>query len=305
LYLLEQVCRQIAQWIRQEWIPLPVSINLSAETLRAPSFAASFAQVCEKYGVAPELIELELPESVLQNAPEELIPAIEQIHRFNFRCALDNFGKRTIPLDFLRELNIDTIKLDQNLLSSENNNRRSRFMVEAILKLSTQIQIHTVAEGIDNASQVQYLKQAGCDMIQGYYYFLPMPMEEFCYRVFYNGQPGYADGAENNTARSVQRNTSNKITMFSLQTATDQITFSNLFSPVLEDRYVVNNATALFRHSQLIHGTDQTDFFRRLNAASGKTAGSKTLSVSLPSRTATNGWKSICTRRNCLPVKVR
>ena len=264
LYLLEQVCRQIAQWIRQKWIPLPVSINLSSETLRAPSFAASFAQVCEKYGVAPELIELELPESVLQNAPEELIPAIEQIHRYNFRCALDNFGRRTIPLDFLRELNVDTIKLDPNLLSSENNNRRNRFMVEAILKLSTQIQIHTVAEGIDNATQVQYLKQAGCDMIQGYYYFQPMPMEEFCYRVFHDGQPGYADGSDNNAARSVQRNTSNKITLFSLQTATDQITFSNLFSPVQEGRYVLSNAASLFQYSALIHENDHKDFFRLL-----------------------------------------
>ena len=264
LYLLEQVCQQIAQWIHQEWTPLPVSINLSCETLRTPSFAASYAQLCEKYGVSPELIELELPESVLQNAPQELFSCIEQIHHFNFRCALDNFGKSVIPLDFLRDLNVDTLKLGQNLLSSENNNRRNRFVVEAILKLSTQMQIHTVAEGIDNASQVQYLKQSGCDMIQGFYYFPPMPMEEFCRRVFHKGQPGYADSAENNLVQFTQRHTTSQITMFSLQTAADQITFSNLFSPVLEGRHVLSNATALFQYSALIHENDHKDFFHLL-----------------------------------------
>lgn len=267
LYLMEQVCRQISQWIRQDWTPMPVSLNLSCETLRTSTFAKSYAQLCEKYGVAPELIELELPASVLMNAPQEILPAIEQIHSFGFRCALDNFGKNVIPLSFLRDLNIDTIKLDQKLFSSESNNRRNRFVVEAILKLATQMQIRTVAEGIDNASQIQYLKQAGCDMVQGFYFFQPMPMEEFCIRAFHKGQPGYAEGTEKKSAQALQsaeRHASNKITMFSLHTSADQIAFSNLFSPVQEEKYVLSNASSLFQYSALIHENDQKDFFRLL-----------------------------------------
>jgi len=274
LYMAEQVCSQIAQWLRQGWTPLPVSINLSYETLQTPSFAAAYARLCKKYGVAPELIEFELPEMVLQRSPKDILPAIEQMHDFNFRCALDNFGMNMIPLSFLRDLNVDTIKLDQKLLSSENNNRRNRFVVEAILKMATQMQIRTVAEGIDNASQIQYLKQAGCDMVQGYYYFLPMPMEEFCYKVFHKGQPGYADSTESQSlyaGQPAERHTSNKITMFSLQTSTDQIQFSNLFSPVQEGKYVIGNATSLFRYSALIHENDQKDFFRLLERCQKET----------------------------------
>lgn len=273
-YLLEQVCRQIAQWIRKDWTPVPVSINLSYETLRTDSFVENYAQLCGKYGVSPELIELELPEAVLQKAPQEVLPVIEKIHSHNFRCALDNFGKSMIPLCFLRDLNVDTIKLDQKLLSSENNNRRNRFVVEAILKLATQMQIRTVAEGIDNASQVQYLKQAGCDMVQGYYYFLPMPLEEFGFRVFHKGQPGYAEGGENPAGQNFRasgRNASGKITMFSLQTATDRITFSNLFSPAQEDNYELTNATSLFQYSALIHENDRKDFFRLLERCQKET----------------------------------
>lgn len=266
LYLFEQVCRQMAQWIRQDWTPLPVSINLSHDTLRTPSFAGTCAEICRKYGVAPELIELELPESVILESPREIIPVIEQIHSFNFRCALDNFGRNAISLSSLRELNVDAIKLDQLLFSGENNNRRNRFMVEAILKLSTQLQIQTVAEGIDNASQVQYLKQAGCDIIQGYYYFLPMSMEEFCIRVFRKGQPGYVESPETNALRAQipARQASKKIAMFSLQTATDRVTFSDLFSPVQEENYVLSNATSLFQYSSLIHENDRQDFLHML-----------------------------------------
>ena len=266
LYLFEQVCRQMAQWIRQNWTPLPVSINLSHDTLHTPSFAGIYAEICRKYGIAPELIELELPESVLQESPREIMLIIEQIHSFNFRCALDNFGRNTISLNSLRELNVDTIKLDQSLFSGENNNRRNRFVVEAVLKLSTQLQIQTVAEGIDNASQVQYLKQSGCDIIQGYYYFLPMPMEEFCIRVFRKGQPGYVESPETNALRTQLpvRRASKKITMFSLQTATDRVAFSDLFSPVQEENYALNNATSLFQYSSLIHENDRQDFMHML-----------------------------------------
>ena len=266
-YLFEQVCQQMSQWIRQDWTPVPVSVNLSYETIQTPSFAAGYDQVCKKYGISPELIEFELPDVILQKLSPEIVPVIDQIHSYKFRCALDNLGKYVIPLSLLRDLNVDTIKLDAKLLSIENNNRRNRFVVEAILKLATQMQIHTVAEGIDNASQVQYLKQAGCDMIQGYYYFQPMPIKEFSVRAFHKGQPGYAEGsgAQNaNAFRSDDRNASNKITMFSLQTDTDHIQFSNLFSPALEGKYTFTNATSLFRYSALIHENDQKDFFRLL-----------------------------------------
>ena len=266
-YLFEQVCQQISQWIAQDWTPVPVSVNLSYETIQTPSFVEAYAQVCRKYGVAPELIEFELPDIILQKLPQEIFPVIEQIHNLKFRCALDNLGKYVIPLSLLRDLNVDTIKLDAKLLSSENNNRRNRFVVEAILKLATQMQIHTVAEGIDNASQVQYLKQAGCDMIQGYYYFQPMPIKEFSFRAFHKGQPGFAEGGADQAARDFQspdRNASNKITMFSLQTDTDEISFSNLFSPALEGKHDLKSATSLFRYSALIHENDQKDFFRLL-----------------------------------------
>lgn len=267
LYLFEQVCRQIAQWIRQGWTPVPVSVNVSYETLLMPNFARAYSAICQKYDVPPELLELELPGIVLQKSALTVNSAVEEIHRFNFRCALDSFGNGMIPINFLRYVSVDTLKLDQKVMSTENNNRRIRFVMEAILKLTTQLQISTVAEGIDNVTQIQFLKQIGCDMVQGYYFFRPMPMEEFCFRVFHNGKPSYAktdENRESNAYQAAQQHKSSKITMFSIRTDTDQVSFSNLFSPVLEEKYVLSNATSLFRHSPLVHENDQTDFLRLL-----------------------------------------
>ena len=267
MYLFEQVCRQIAQWIRQGWTPVPVSVNLSHETLQMPNFVKSYSKICQKYDVPPKLLELELPGIVLQQSALSLNPIVEEIHSYNFRCALDSFGNGMVPLNFLRHVAVDTLKLDNKVMSAENNNRRIRFVMEAILKLTTQLQISTVAEGIDNVTQIQFLKQIGCDMVQGYYYFQPMPMEEFCFRVFNKGKPGYAktdENRESNAYQVAQHRKSSKITMFSIRTDKDQIVFSNLFSPVLEEKYVLNNATSLFRHSPLIHENDQTDFLRLL-----------------------------------------
>lgn len=266
-YLFEQVCRIIAQWMKMNWTPCPISIRLSYDTLMSPRFVEHYSQICRRYGVNPELIEFELHESVQNHAPAEIYAVVEEIHAFSFRCALAGFGKTRLPLHFLRELNIDTIKLDRILFASENNNRRNRFAVDAVLKLATQMQIRTVAEGIDNASQVQYLKQAGCDLVQAFYYFLPMPVEEFCLRAYQKGNLSYVNDSGVQSAQAnlpAKSPASSKITMFSLQTLSDQVIFSTLFSPVQEGNYVISNATALFQFSDLIHENDRKDFFRLL-----------------------------------------
>ena len=115
----------------------------------------------QKYNIAPENIEFELSRKLQRLDMQELSSIVDEIHANNFRCALDRFGGDVISLRLLRELDVDTIKLDHRLLSSENNNRRNRFILEGIIKIASQLQIHTVAEGIDNASQVQYRHRAG------------------------------------------------------------------------------------------------------------------------------------------------
>lgn len=269
LLVFEAVCQALAEWTQKGWNPCPISVNLSRESLDVDNLLEPFARLCQTYGVNPELIEFELAEVILLENPIKIRAVINELHAYGFQCALDNFGKNMIPLILLRELDVDAIKLDRSFFYGENNNRRNRYIIEAILKLAALLQIRTVAKGIDNASQVQYLRQAACDMIQGFYYFRPMAIEEFESCVYLDG---VLRTVEAEGARSHQQNhpeprqtSSSSIVMFSYLPIEDRITFSANFSPALENRLSFENASAFFRSSNLIHENDRKDFFHLLS----------------------------------------
>ena len=268
LYLFEAICQMLAGWKEKGWELCPISVNLSRETLDVDRFLDSYARLCQAYGVSPELIEFELAESYLLENSQKISALIDEIRSHGFRCSLDNFGKSFIPLDLLRELDVDAIKLDRSFFYGENNNRRNRFIIEAILKMAAQMHIRTVAEGIDNDSQVQYLQQAACDMIQGFHYFRPMSVEEFETTAYQDGILRYVEPEGSRSAAATQhpaaRQTSSSIIMFSYLPDEDRVIFSDSFSPILENQLIFSNALALFRGSNLIHENDREDFFHLL-----------------------------------------
>ena len=268
IHLFELVCRQLKKWADAGLGLCPVSLNLSAETASHDRFMDPFVKLAKKYQISPELIEFELSNEIQKMQMERIQTIIATIHKHNFHCALDNFGEdATLGLHLLRELEVDTIRLDHSLFSVENNNRKNRFAVEAIIKIAAQMQINTIATGIDNTSQVQYLKQAGCDSVQGVSYFRPLAAEDFRAAVYQNGELRYVDD-DNRMVQDViteSQNASGNIVMFSLTPASDRVTFSNMFSSVLEGRLTIEGAQSLFRYSALIHENDRKDFFHLLD----------------------------------------
>ena len=267
LYLFEMVCHQISQWVKAGWAPCPVSVNLSHESVVIPGFVEEYAALARRYGVNPELIEFELGNAIQNKRVDEISAILNEIHRCGFKCALDNFGAGALALHLLRELEVDTIKLDRSFFASENNNRRNRFVVESLIKVAAQMQIHTVAEGIDNASQVQYLKQIGCDAVQGYHFFLPMTAEEFRNTAYRDGELCYVEETAAKTAKidmTTAHHSPSSIVMFTIRPDGDTVTFSHLFTPLLEGKFTINGAQALFRQSVLIHENDRKDFSRLL-----------------------------------------
>ena len=266
-YLFEEVCRQLEQWNREGVPPCPISFKLSHESVKNPRFLDPYVRLTKKYHIASELIEFELSFQFQQQDQEKIGAVVSKIHSGNFRCALDSFGADRFFLHLLREVDVDTIKLDGSLFSSENNNRRNRFIIEAIIKIASQLQINTVAGGIDNSSQVEYLKQAGCDIVQGYCYFQPLPADEFRQAAYDKGELRYVEEEKSRPEQNVfaqTRNASGNFVMFSLLTGSDRVMFSNLFSPVLEEKTTISNAMDLFRRSDLIHENDRKDFFHLL-----------------------------------------
>lgn len=268
LSLFEQVCKRLALWAKEGKAPCPVALNLSHETVMQKDFPESYLRLAKKYGISQDLIEFELSRSFQQQDMDTIRRVAGAIHEAGFRCALDNFGTDEADLYMLRDSYVDTLKLAPGFFSVENNNRRNRFVVEAIIKIASQLQIRTVAAGIDNASQVQYLKQAGCDVVQGYHYFQPLSVDEFCATAYREGELRHVDEDKNPHSRDTLPagpNTAGNIVMFSMLPGSDEMVFSSLFSPVLDGQLSVQNATSLLKHSKLIHENDRDDFFRLLN----------------------------------------
>ena len=263
-YIFTAVCKKLSQWKREGIEPCPISINFSREHLHTPDFAEEYAAICREHDLEPALFEFELSESFFYEDVSILRQTIDRLHAAGFGCALDNFGKSFVPLHLLRELEINTLKLDSSFFDSESNNRRNRITIEAILKMASQLQIRTVAEGIDNESQIQYLRQAACDAVQGFFYFRPMPMDEFRRTAYTDGRLRYIDTDAQPKKAAADADENHSVIMFSWMPEEDVISFSHLFSPLQQGEVSFPAATSMFRHSNLIHENDRKDFFRLL-----------------------------------------
>ena len=273
-YVLEEVCRIISHWEHRGLEVCPVSVNLSRLDILNSNLPEEYYEICRKYGVSASLIEFEIKESVAAENLKCTSSLVERLHSFGFNCALDNFGSGFCSLQLLSKLNIDTVKLDKSFFDGENNNRRGRYIAESLFKIAAQLHIRTVAEGISNKAQVEYLQQAACDIIQGFYYYKPMQMESFTTEVYEEDRLRYVDANQgkavsgivdkfNVNSGKIQEDTQN-IILFTYWAQEDAIEFSDVFSPVLGGQKYFENAMALFRTTDLVHENDREDFFHLL-----------------------------------------
>ena len=181
LFVFEEVCRTIRRWLDEGRKVVPISVNLSRAHLPDPDFLEPYREICRKYQVPPSLLEFELTESIMFENFEPLVPVIENLHQSGFTCSMDDFGSGYSSLNILKEMPVDAIKLDRDffLSGSRSDVSRGKSVIESVIELAKKLHIKTVAEGIETMEQVDFLKTAGCDMVQGFVFARPMPVPEF------------------------------------------------------------------------------------------------------------------------------
>lgn len=202
LYVFEMVCAQIQKWAEKGWIPKPISVNVSGQHLKDISFVKHYREIADKYNVDPSMIELELTESIMFSDSEimEARSIIDSIHEYGFRCSMDDFGSGYSALGVLQDLPMDCIKLDRSFFIDCIGNPRAQIVIDMIIKLAQKLDIVTVAEGIETKPQVEMLKAMGCDMIQGFYFSPPIPMDAFAEMIFVKHHIFYRKGETFGTA---------------------------------------------------------------------------------------------------------
>ena len=180
-YMVEQVCRQIREWMDTGKEVIPVAVNQSKLVFYKKDYVNRLIKIIKKYEVPAELITLEILESILLGEAKELNARIIELKAKGFKISMDDFGSGYSSLNTLGSLDIDELKLDRVFLLRMTGERREKqeIIMEQIINLARKMDIITVAEGVETREQEEFIIKAGCDYGQGYYYSRPVSAQEF------------------------------------------------------------------------------------------------------------------------------
>ncbi|MBQ8142552.1 MAG: EAL domain-containing protein [Bacilli bacterium] len=179
MYVLETVCKDLAETKRKGLRLLPVSINFSIYEFYGPNFVDGLFEMIDHYNVDPHLIELEVTESTTGVNQFLSISILKRIRERGIRILMDDFGVGYSNFSNLRNLPFDVLKVDKSLVDDIVVDTTAREITRFIINLGIQIGMEVIAEGVDNEKQVEILKECNLDTIQGYYYSRPIPKADY------------------------------------------------------------------------------------------------------------------------------
>jgi len=184
-WVLQQACAQAVAWrhAMKQGQPFVMEVNVSGRQLNHKSLVADVAHILADSGLEPENLVLEITESVLMDDIDVAVERLRELKDIGVSIAIDDFGTGYSSLAYLRQLPIDILKIDKTFVDAASaGNPGGDAILRAILDLGKGLELKTIAEGVEEASQANYLKNLGCDSAQGYLYARPMPPDDLSIR---------------------------------------------------------------------------------------------------------------------------
>lgn len=179
MYMLDHVCQILKKWM-EAGKAIRISFNVSRTYIFKPGFVQRVLRIIDHYGIDHDYIEVEITESVIFDRSEALYSIVKELQENGLHISMDDFGSGYSSLNMLKDIPIDTIKLDQVFFKTDAvNAQRAKDIISGILNLTKTLDIHSVAEGIENERDMKFLRHMGCDEIQGYYYSKPLSVSDF------------------------------------------------------------------------------------------------------------------------------
>lgn len=179
LYMFEEICKLVDKWNKKGYRKIPISVNMSRGHFSVPGFFERYKAIMSRYSIPKGTIEIELTESLFYNEMSMLKELINQIHEAGMMCSIDDFGSGYSSLNMLKDVEVDALKLDRVFFTGDEDDERGRSVIHSVLQLAQDLQMRTISEGVEVRTQVDYLKEASCDYIQGYVFAKPMPVADF------------------------------------------------------------------------------------------------------------------------------
>ena len=156
-----------------------IALNVSTVHFLQPSFVDKLMMLIQKYKLQPEWIELEITESGIMRNIDDAIKKIKDLKNFGFTFSIDDFGTGYSSLSYLKELPVDTIKIDQSFILNMNKNKGDAMIVESVVAIGQKFNLKILAEGVETSEALEYLKKIKCDIYQGYFGYKPMTLKDF------------------------------------------------------------------------------------------------------------------------------
>lgn len=193
-YMISRVAADQKAWLDLGYRAVPVSVNVSRAHFAEKDLSTQIRDMVDAAGCPHNLLEIELTESAFFDDKNAMIDTIKQLKSFGFMVSMDDFGAGYSSLNSLKDMPLDVLKLDADFFRGEKGGDRADIVISEAIKLAKNLSMLTVAEGVEDKAQVDFLASQGCDMIQGYYFAKPMPKSEYVTRLI-GEQAGVQTGA--------------------------------------------------------------------------------------------------------------
>ena len=177
-WVLQTACEQVRRWHAMDFEPMRMGVNVSAQQFEDPMLIEKIRSALKETRLPPEFLEIELTESCLMSDPGEAGALLRELREVGVRIAIDDFGTGYSSLTYLHDFPLNALKIDKNFVQSVEANDRGGPIANMIVGLGKNLGLDVVAEGVETEGQLEYLRNHGCDIAQGYLYARPQAPDD-------------------------------------------------------------------------------------------------------------------------------
>ncbi|MCR5088658.1 MAG: EAL domain-containing protein [Oscillospiraceae bacterium] len=186
-YVWGETARQIADWRDRCGVTVPVSVNLSRVDVFEPDLSNELERISKLYGLKPGMLNLEVTESAYTEDTDLMIQVVGKLREKGYEIEMDDFGSGYSSLNMLSSMPVDVLKMDMKFVQNIEHSETDLRLVRLILDIAKNLNLRVVAEGVETQGQLTLLEEAGCDLVQGFYFSPPLTAKEFEKRILRTG----------------------------------------------------------------------------------------------------------------------
>lgn len=178
-YVLEETCKKMREWIDNGLDVVRISVNFSKYHFNEAGVAERIYKVIKEYNIPPELIEVEFTETAYLDKEELLEYTVDKLKSYGIKSSIDDFGSGYSSLNLLQNMDFEVVKIDKSLLGKGVENEKAKKVISSIIHMAKELKMEVLAEGVETSEELKLLQDLKCDVVQGYFFDKPLPVEDF------------------------------------------------------------------------------------------------------------------------------